>query len=370
MKICVFGTRGFPQVEGGVEKHCESIYTLLAQNPDVEITVFRRKPYIRTTAEECSGIRFVDLPSTRIKGVEAMLHSFLACIRAIAMRPDVVHIHNIGPCLFAPLLKLFGIPVVMTYHSANYEHKKWGRGAKALLRFCERVAFRCTDRMIFVNRFRMEESPRTVQQKSTYIPNGIRLPEISENRTYLEKYDLLQGKYILSVGRITPEKGFHTLIEAFGMQHRPGCKLVIAGGVEFENSYSKRLQELSKDLPVVFTGYIYGEELAQLYANADLFVLASENEGFPIVVLEAMSYNRNLLVSDLPATRLIALEEQDYFPVSDARILSGKMEEKLSQPAQKVYDLSKYSWQTVANQTLAVLREASGKQAEKESINV
>lgn len=358
MKLCVIGTRGFPQVEGGVEKHCESIYPLMAKNSNMDITVFRRKPYVKGAAKEFENVRFVDLPSTRIKGFEAVLHSFLACIYAIKMRPDAVHIHNIGPCLFAPLLKWSGIPVVMTYHSANYEHKKWGSGAQKLLRFCERIALKYADRIIFVSRFQMEKYPDDVQKKSVYIPNGVQRPVVTEKQNCLEKHGLEPEKYILSVGRITPEKGFHTLIEAFLKQYKPGWKLVIAGGVEFESGYMKQLQALSEGIPVVFTGYVFGEELAQLYANAGLYVLASENEGFPLVLLEAMSYRRNLLVSDIPATQLIDLEQQDYFPCGDAAALAEKLAEKTMKPAERTYDLSAYEWQNVADRLSRVIAEA------------
>lgn len=344
-------------VEGGVEKHCESVYPLLARNEDVQITVFRRKPYVKDQPKEFENVHFVDLPSTKIKGFEAVLHSFLACVHAIRMRPDVVHIHNIGPCLFTPLLKWSGIPIVMTYHSPNYEHKKWGKAAQKLLRFCERVALRYADKIIFVNRFQMEKYPPQIRQRSVYIPNGVQPPVKTEKQDYLEALQLTPEKYVLSVGRITPEKGFHTLIEAFRLQQLPGWKLVIAGGVEFENGYMKQLQALGKDVPVVFTGYVFGEELAQLYANAGLYVLASENEGFPLVLLEAMSYGRNLLVSDIPATKAIPLEAQDYFPCADAAALAQKLAEKTAQPAGRSYDLSAYEWQSVAEQTLQVFSE-------------
>lgn len=357
MKICVFGTRGFPMVQGGVEVHCESMYPRMAKSDDRQIVVFRRKPYLKDNSKEYDNIRFVDLPSTKIKGFEAVLHSCLACICSIAMRPDVVHIHNIGPCLWAPLLKLFRIPVVMTYHSPNYEHKKWGKGAQKLLRFCERVALKYADRIIFVNRFQMEKYPQQIQKKSVFIPNGVQKAQKPEDFCYLKKHQLESEKYILSVGRITPEKGFHTLIEAFKQQKMPGYKLVIAGGVVAESGYMKQLQQLSEGLPVVFTGYVFGEELAQLYANAGLFVLASENEGFPLVLLEAMSYSRNLLVSDIPATRLIDLESQDYFPCANVQALSEALAIKIKQPAKREYDLSPYEWETVAEQTTRVFLE-------------
>lgn len=339
-----------------MEKHCEALYPLMAKDEQVEIVVFRRKPYVKNNTAEYDHIRFVDLPSTQIKGLEAVLHSFLACIYSIGTRPDVVHIHNIGPCLWAPLLKLFRIPVVMTYHSPNYEHKKWGAAARKLLRFCEQVALKCASKIIFVNRFQMEKYPQWIQEKSVYIPNGVDPAKMTADQQFLEKYELLPEKYILGVGRITPEKGFHTLIEAFKAQQLPGYKLVIAGGVEFESGYMQQLTALSKDAQVVFTGAVFGEELAQLYANAGLFVLASENEGFPLVLLEAMSYERNLLVSDIPATHLIALDPADYFPCGDAAALGKKLAEKLAQPATRQYDLSDFHWPNVANEVVDIFR--------------
>ena len=139
MKICVTGTRGFPFIEGGVEKHCEALYPYVAQTSDV--VVFRRKPYVTGDGDH-ANIHFIDLPSTKIKGFEAVWHTFLSVLRMIAIHPDVAHFHNIGPGLFIPLIKLASIPVVLTYHSPNYEHKKWGFFARKLLRFCESISLK------------------------------------------------------------------------------------------------------------------------------------------------------------------------------------------------------------------------------------
>ena len=357
MRICVVGTRGFPNVEGGVEKHCESIYPLLAEH--MEVIAFRRKPYVNGT-ETYKNIRFVDLPSTNIKGFEAVLHSFFATVTAIWMRPDVVHFHNIGPGLFIPLVKLFRIPVVLTYHSPNYEHKKWGFFSRKLLRLCECVALRFADKVIFVNKFQMQKYGQEVQSKSAYIPNGIHELQCSCRCDYLEQLGLVPGKYVLSVGRITPEKGFHTLIEAFTKQQCVDFKLVIAGGVEFESGYMQQLQLLCGNASVIFTGFVSGEPLAQLYSNAALFVLASENEGFPLVLLEAMQYGRDVLVSDIPGTHLVPLEMDDYFTVGGVAELSEKIMRKLQNPISRVYNLDSYNWNEIADRVRNLLIEMVG----------
>src|SRR5574344_2095518 len=149
MKSCVFGTRGFPQMQGGVEKHCEALYPLLPS--DDKLIIFRRKPYV-TGNVSYSNIKFIDLPSTTLIGVEAVVHSFLATVYTMFLRPDVAHIHNIGPALFSWMLRAVGIKVVLTYHSPNYEHAKWGWFAKHLLLISEKIALLMSNHIIFVNK--------------------------------------------------------------------------------------------------------------------------------------------------------------------------------------------------------------------------
>ena len=354
MRVCVLGTRGFPMIGGGVEKHCESLYPLL--NDDIELIVFRRKPYVNS-AKTYKNIRFIDLPSTKIKGVEAVFHSFLATIRAIMLKPDIVHIHNIGPSMFAPLLKLFGIRVVMTYHSPNYEHDKWDSFAKKILRFSENIALKFSNMIIFVNKFQMEKYPKFVQEKSVYIPNGIDAPLLTENKNFLEQIGAESGKYILSVGRITAEKGFDTLINAYKKADVKDYKLVIAGGVDAENKYYEQLKAMADNENIIFTGYVYGDDLAQLFQNAALYVLPSNNEGFPMVMLEAMNYKLDMLVSDIPATHLINLDKEDYFPKGDSETLSIKLEEKLRYVSKREYDLTEFDWDKVSKQVEKIYKE-------------
>ena len=261
MKLSVIGLRGFPMIEGGVEKHCESLYPRLKE--DIDVTVYRRKPYVKSNGSY-DHISFIDLPSTKIKGFEPFCHSFISSISVLLKKPDVVHYHNIGPALFSPIVKLRSIPVVLTYHSPNYEHNKWGFLAKSLLKFSEKVALKTADKIVFVNRFQMNKYAEDIKNKSVFIPNGINDFPFSCNTNYLEEIGVKPGKYILSVGRITQEKGFDTLIKAFRIAEKRGFKLVIAGGVEFESGYMNQLKELSNGQNVIFTGYTFGDTLPQL----------------------------------------------------------------------------------------------------------
>ena len=359
MNICVFGTRGFPFIQGGVEKHCENLYQRLARNN--KITVYRRKPYV-CSDKHYKDIRFIDLPSTKIKGFEPLLHSFLATLYAIFSHTDVVHIHNIGPALFAPLLRLAGKRTILTYHSPNYEHKKWNALARFLLKRSEPIALRSTHAVIFVNTFQMDKfKHRKYADKLYYIPNGVETPNVSIQEHFLQQWKLTKSKFILAVGRITPEKGFDTLVNAFSTIDTD-YKLVIAGNVESETGYMQKLIDSADPERVIFTGFVCGEALQQLYSHAGLFVLPSLNEGFPIALLEAMSYHLPVIASDIPANRPVGLPEDCYFLPDDEVALSLLLQKKLDDiPSAVTYDLTRYNWDTIAEETARIYQAITKK---------
>ena len=311
MKICVIGTRGFPHIQGGVEKHCEQLYTTLAQHTNTFFYVFRRNPYVKTKEKISKNIKFIDLPSTQIKGFETIIHSLLSTIYCLFIRPDIVHIHNMGPALFSPILKLCGIKVVLTYHSVNYEHNKWN--------------------------------------------NGIALPIPTQKDDYLKRIGITPKSYILSVGRITPEKGFDILIQAY-LKSSTHLNLIIVGGTETETTYAEYLKSIAKSSNIIFTGALFGEELSQLYQNAAFYILASRNEGFPLVLLEAMSYNLDLIVSDIPACHMIDLEKECYFPVDDIETLSIKIRIKSKNNKNKKYNLTQFNWDNISKEVYNIYK--------------
>ena len=352
MNIFVFGTRGIPNIQGGVEKHCEELYPAMPEN--FVITLFRRKPFLNADVpNQYKQIHFVDLPSTRIDGFEPFFHSFLAALYCIFHRPDIVHVHNIGPGIFIPLLKLFRLKVVLTYHSPNYEHEKWNEFARFILKTGEKFALSGADAVIFVNKEQLNKYDKKIQNKSYYIPNGVEFIERTEQTGYLEKYNLLPQKYILAVGRITQEKGFDYLIDTFLSLPDKTYKLVIAGGIDHKSSYSKTIDEKTrKHDSIVMTGFVKGEELRQLYSHAKLFVLPSYNEGFPLVLLEAMNYKLNVLVSNISATKEVKLPADAYFQAGKKENLLEKLNQKLAEPYSLAdYDFSDYHWENIAAQT-------------------
>ena len=345
--VAVIGTRGFPGIQGGVEAHSYHLYTHMQ---DVSVRLYRRRAYLtEQSAQTFPNIEYVDLPSTRVKGFEAVWHTLLSVLHIAFHRPDVVHIHNIGPGMFTPLVRLMGLPVVLTYHSPNYEHAKWSVPARWLLRQCERLSLRFSNRVIFVNKYQMEKCGAL--DKSVFIPNGIDPVTRSTSTTFLDQHGITPGEYLLAVGRLTPEKGFEYLIEAANRLPQV-TQVVIAGASDHDSTYRDMLERLDTGKKVIFTGFTTGEDLRQLYSHARCFVLPSVNEGFPMVMLEAMAYGLPILCSDIPGTRQVDLPEQDYFTVKDTEALAAAITRMLDTPNEpQHYDLEKYDWNTIAATT-------------------
>lgn len=355
-RLAVIGIRGFPGVQGGVESHCLQLVPRLAEAFDCR--VYRRKPYLSADSGGAiyPGISFCDLASTRIGGFETMLHTLLCCLHLMFHRVDVVNIHNIGPGLFSPLIRLLGMKVVLTYHSPNYEHDKWSLPAKMLLRFAEKVSFAFANKVIFVSRVQCEKYSGSVRSKSLIIPNGINPVGSDSTTDFLQAHGIEPGNYILAVGRLTPEKGFDVLIRAVNALPQP-CTLVIAGASDHSSAYAHELRTLDSRHRTIFTGFTTGAHLAQLYTHARLYVLSSRNEGFPMVLLEAMSHSLPVVCSDIPAAHIIPLPPERYFPAGDheklARVITHTLEQA---PARVDYPLSEYDWESVARSTISLYK--------------
>ena len=350
--IAVLGIRGFPGVQGGVETHCRHLYPLM---PQYRFRVYRRKPYLTPQSRQhYDNIDFIDWASTRVQGLEAAWHTLRAVLHCMAHRPALVHVHNMGPAMLALPVKLLGIPVVMTYHSVNYEHKKWGRLSRWLLRHSERLSLRYCDRVIFVNRLRMSTFEDDYPDKCVCLPNGVDPVSPTAETDFLDSHGIVPRHYVLAVGRITPEKGLEHLVTAATRSSQVE-QVVIAGQCDNSDRYLQQLKDSDVKHKLVFTGYVDGDRLNQLYSHARLLALPSLSEGFPMVLLEAMAHRLPIVASDLDATRLVQLPDECYCVPGDALDLQRALERQLECDFAPVhYDLTAYDWPTIARRTQQV----------------
>lgn len=361
MKIVVTGTRGIPNIQGGVETHCEKLYPILAEK-GIDITVVRRKNYVipQNKFTVYKGVNLKDLYAPNSKNLEAIIHTFLSIIYAKKIKSEIIHIHNIGPAILIPLAKILGLKVVVTYHSQNYLHQKWGFIARLLIKLGEYLTANFSDYIIYISNnskeFIQKKYKRNHNVKVIY--NGVDIPIITNDTSYINSLGLNKNKYIVAIGRFVKDKGFHNLIIAYSKLKDKNYRLVIAGDADIEDEYSIYLKRLAKEHNVILTGFIKGDKLNELMSNAVLFVLPSFHEGLPIALLEAMSYNLDVLVSKIPANIEIGLESLDYFEPKDIDELTNKIDQKLQNINYKrYYDLSKYNWLSIANETYNVYQE-------------
>jgi len=270
-----------------------------------------------------------------------------------------------GPAIFSPFFKLLGIKVIFSYHSVNYEHKKWNKFGKAILKLGERWGMKFSDKVIVVSKATQKLLKEEYSHIFTeYIPNGVNIPKRVLNLRTLERYNLESKKYILLVSRISPEKGVYDLLSAFLKLNSPDFKLVIVGDADHKSSYVKKVKYLAnKNEGIILTGFLDDELLSELYSQAGLFVLPSHQEGMPIVLLEAMSHNLPVLLSDIPQHRDFSLSLDRYFKVGDDLALAKKIENffpiGLSQKELEYYRVlieKKFNWDIIAQKTYAIYR--------------
>lgn len=364
MRIFVAGTRGIPDIPGGVEKHCQELYPrIAAMGHDVFLAT--RRPYVANPQAEWNGVRLVHTFCPRSKSLEAIVHTLAAVLKARWLRPDLVHIHAVGPGLMVPFARLLGLRVVVTNHGPDYNRQKWGRPARMMLRLGEYFGGKFSNSVIVISKEIKDIISKRCKRESSLVYNGVPVPARNQHTEYLEEIGILPGKYILTVARLVPEKGLHDLINAF-QKIETDSKLVIAGEADHATGYSHRLKATAKrDDRIIMPGYVTGERLNQLYTHARLFVLPSYHEGLPIALLEALSYGLHPLVSDIPANKEVGLNDKFYFTCGDVLALQNKISNFINNTiddaeknALRSMVAKKYNWLQIAEQTVGVYKTA------------
>lgn len=364
MKVVVTGTRGIPNIMGGVETHCEELFPLIAAK-GYDVTVIRRKSYVRDSLSEWKDVKLVDVETPKKKSFEAIIHTFRAINTAKRLGADVLHIHAIGPALLVPYAKLLGLKVVFTHHGPDYDRDKWGFAAKIMLKLGESMGCRFADHVIVISDvIRNLIAERCGRTKNVHlIYNGVPEPEICDYPEYFEELGIEKGKYILGMCRFVPEKHLHDLVEAYVKLKDENripydVRLVLAGDTDFEDDYSRGLKQKARENGVVLTGFVRGRKLHSLLTNALCYSLPSSHEGLPIALLEAMSYQLPVVTTNIPANLEVGLDEACYHEVGDVKMLAEKLIGIVSQPLQRInYDMSKYDWDVIASQVTEIYRD-------------
>lgn len=328
MKIAMIGQKGIPATSGGVEKHVEEITTRLVKQGH-EVTVYCRSTYMHDISlHEYKGVRLKIIKTINNKNLDAIVYSFKATISALKEGYDVYNYHAIGPASLSFIPKIFGKKVIVTVHGLDWKRQKWGKFAKIYLKFGEWVTGKFANNIISVSENLKDYFIKQYNRKEedvVFIPNGVNIYPTQEP-DLIKDYGLYKDGYILFLSRLVPEKGAHYLIEAYNQIHT-NKKLVIAGGTSFTDDYIRKLKKSAKNNKnIIFTGNVNGKLKGELYSNCYLYVLPSDIEGMPLTLLEAMSYKRGCLVSDIAENKSVIKENGFIFKKSDVSTLAKKMD--------------------------------------------
>lgn len=355
MRIAMIGQKGIPSRAGGVEIHVEELAKRLVKQGH-SLAVYCRRTYCQELKKEHEGIDLIYIPSVHTKHLDAIIYSVLATFHALFHGFDVFHFHALGPSTVAFLPRLFGKKVVCTIHGLDWQRDKWKGFARKYLQFGEYCVAKYANIAISVAENLITYFEKKYQIQPVYIPNGVNMPELKPANRIIGQYGLKKDDYLLYLGRLVPEKGIHYLIDAY-LRLNPPKKLVIAGGASHTTDYVCQLQKQAKGCEnILFTGFVQGEVLEELFSNAYLYILPSDLEGMPISLLEAMSYGQACLVSDIEENKAVVGHNGYYFSKGSTEslyealknIISGEKTLEKIKTAAAEYVKSHFNWDDVA----------------------
>jgi glycosyltransferase involved in cell wall biosynthesis len=377
MKVCVTGLRGIPGVMGGVETHCEELLPhIAALDPGIEIEVCCRAPYVDPAMTSFRHVTLTPLYSPTGRVSEALVSTLVGILHARRRGADAVHIHAVGPALFAPLARLLGLGVLLTHHGADYDREKWGRGARLMLKLGEWLGVRSADRVVCVSpslAARMKARYPARAERVEFIPNGVSTmpPSPQSDAEVLDELALIAGNYVICVARLVPEKGIHILVEAFRRSNDTRT-LVIAGAGRKDDRYAQDLlagAETGAEPRIRFLGMVPRARLGVLLRNAALFVLPSFHEGLPIAALEALACGCPVLLSDIQPNLDLGLPASRYFPVGDVPALAARLADHAeAREAKGLLPDTLMDWDEVAKRTAAVYRKLPGRRRHRHAL--
>ena len=366
----MLGHKRIPSREGGVEIVVEELATRMA-DAGHQVTCLNRagkhvsgKEFETASVKEFRGVRIKTVPALDKKGLAAMTASVTGALVAAFGKFDVVHFHAEGPCAMLWLPKFFGKRCVATIHGLDHQRAKWGRFARSYIMLGEKCAVKFADEVIVLSKGVQQYFKDTYGRETIFIPNGVSKPERRDACEIKERFGLEKDDYILYLGRLVPEKGITYLIDAF-KSVKTDKKLVIAGGSSDTEAFAQELKERAAgDERIMFTGFVQGRTLEELYSNAYVYTLPSDLEGMPLSLLEAMSYSNCCVTSDIEECAAVTGDHGLTFPKSNTDAL-GALLQKLCDEPQTVgsykktardYITRKYSWDDVTERTLELYR--------------
>lgn len=374
LNIVMFGHKRIPSREGGIEIVVEELSTRMVEM-GYDVTCYNRSghhvsgaqfdtfmKYDSVLSDSYKGVKLQKVWTINYKGLAAITSSFAAAWKASISSCNVVHIHAEGPAAMSWLPKLRHKKVVVTIHGLDWAREKWGSLAIHYIKFGEKIAVKYADEIIVLSHEIQKYFKKVYDRETVVLSNGVSRPKIREADEIRKLWKLEKDSYVLFLGRIVPEKGLRYLIEAW-KDIKTDRKLVIAGGSSDTDKFVKELKKIA-DVDVIFTGFIQGRILEELYSNAYIYCLPSDIEGMPLSLLEAMSYGNCCIVSSIPECVEVVEDKAIVFKKSSVTDLKEKLQELLEDKERVIkykrnaadFICRKYTWDDVVKKTVEIYK--------------
>lgn len=341
MKIAFIGGRTF-RTPDGIATFMYNLATELVKKGYEPVVYCESDHY---GFEMVNGFKVVHQKSLKSAALTKILLGLKSTLHALFVeRVNVFHYNTWAPALIASYIPpIFGKKVLMQNHGLEWKRPKYNERQASRMKLMEKIAAKTHKHWTLVSQEQTDYFLSEYHRKGKTITCAVRIPEKEEHTDILSRYGLKGNDYFLYMGRLVPDKNPLYLIKGYLMSGITDKKLVICGSNPQVTAYEENLYAAAKGHDnIIFTGAIYGADKDAVYRNCFAFCIPSTLEGLPMSLLEAMSYKKVCLASDIPSCHEALGESGVWVPYENADAISEKLIE-----IRNNYDNLK--WQEQAN---------------------
>lgn len=319
---------------GGAERvNIDLAHEFARAGHDVEFVLMQARGELLAEAQAAFAV--IDLATPRARALPRALARYLR-----RRKPNAI-IANMWPLtVIAPMMRPLGYAgrvVVSEHNTLSVQYGNWGLAHKIALRGSMAVSYRMAHARTGVSAgvvshiSALSGLPRKMFEVVHNAVPSRPMPQAQALRTADALWAGKRGARIVTVGSMKPQKNYPLLLRAFSKMHRPDARLMFVGTGAGENTLRSMAMEMELDKRVIFAGF--RSDPTPFYKTADLFVLSSDHEGLPTVLIEALANGTPVVSTDCPSGPAEILQNGKFgrlVPVGDVDELARAMDEALT----------------------------------------
>jgi len=329
MKIAITGIRGIPARYGGFETLAEELAPRLAKKGH-QITVYGRSNIIKYKEKHYKGVNLKILPTINHKYLDTVFHTFLCILHSLLKKYDVILICNGANSIFSWIPRVFGTKVVVNVDGIERKRKKWSLIGKLWYLLGEFFSVISPNEIISDAFVIKQYYKKRYSKNSVFIPYGANIKKVY-SKNILKKFGVRPNEYFLYVSRLEPENNAHIVIRAFE-KVKTNKKLVIVGDAPYAREYIRSLKK-TKDLRIIFTGFVFGQGYKEFQSHAYCYIHATEVGGTHPALVEAMGFGNCVIVNGTPENIEVVAEAGIIYEKNNIEDLRKKIKYVIENPS-------------------------------------